>query len=642
MKANSKVSGHGPDPTGSMGASPISRLVTQILWTLVFYSLLRFVFLIWNWSGWFNHLDSFSLAKAFLLGLRFDISSVLTLSSAITIGALLPWPFVLPRVKTATLTVAFLMIHIPFLLMNMGDSEFIQFVGRRFTVESLYLASEVPGKILPLLLSYWHLTAINFFILGLFIYTVLRTPTISCFRLSTKDNSLLKNVTTAALIIIVLVVGIRGGIQGKPIGLAHSAVFSDTKLNHLTLNSSFSFIHSLSQNRLSKKSYLTNEQLNEILPPTPALDASTFSRPQNVILLIMESLSAEYIGAYNNGDGFTPFLDELSKKGAYFPWAFANGRRSIEALPSILAGIPALMDQPFVASPYQTVNIPLIANVVNSRGYDTAFFHGGNNGTMLFDAFSERIGFKKYIGASEYPNKTDHDGVWGIWDEPFFKYMGDQISSMKAPFFVTGFSLSSHHPFKVPAQYEGKFKKGPLPILEVVGYTDMALKKFFQYAETQPWFKDTLFIVTADHTSKNYRESYSSSLGSFRIPMILFHGSADIKRKVNTSRLVQQLDILPTILEATQSQTELPRLGRSLFSQESNAISIYLDNHYFLLKDDLALLQVPSGDLQLYNFKEDPLLKLNLPLQDKKSDLENILKAHIQYFNNALIHNQLM
>ena len=112
-------------------------------------------------------------------------------------------------------------------------------------------------------------------------------------------------------------------------------------------------------------------------------------------------------------------------------------------------------------------------------GYDTSFFHGAPNGSMGFLGFGNILGFKNYYGKTEYNNDADFDGIWGIWDEPFFQYCAKTLNQKKSPFMATLFSVSSHHPFKIPEKYKGKFKKGPLEIHEPIGYTDFALKKFF-------------------------------------------------------------------------------------------------------------------------------------------------------------------
>ena len=211
--------------------------------------------------------------------------------------------------------------------------------------------------------------------------------------------------------------------------------------------------------------------------------------------------------------GYTPFLDSLISVSKTFTVSIADGHKSIEAMPSVLASIPSL-ETPYIISPYANNTIQGLAELLGNKGYYTAFFHGAPNGSMGFDSFSKMAGFQDYYGKDQYPNPEDFDGVWGIWDEPFFKFFEHKLDNFKRPFFVSIFSVSSHHPFKVPEKYEGKFKKGPVPILQTIGYTDMALREFFNAASKEPWFDSTLFVLTADHTNELVHEVYQNDFGN--------------------------------------------------------------------------------------------------------------------------------
>ena len=124
----------------------------------------------------------------------------------------------------------------------------------------------------------------------------------------------------------------------------------------------------------------------------------------------------------------------------------------------------------------------------------------------------------------------------------FLIFFADELNKKEKPFFATFFSLSSHHPYKIPKEHEGKFRKGEHPILEAVGYTDYSLKKFFEKAEKQSWFDNTLFVITADHTSYRINEKYNNAVGAVKIP-IAFYKSGDTTLVGERSEVVQQIDI---------------------------------------------------------------------------------------------------
>lgn len=653
------------------------RILKQILWILLFYFILRLEFLLWNWSNWYSQYDLGTLSQVFIYGLRFDISAVLTIASVVFVALLIPWPQVTIHLKELTLRTSLFILQIPFLLANMVDVEFIHFSGRRLTTDSIYLAREIPGKFFILLSSYWLLNLINFAILGYFIW-------ISFYRKSKLEvtsnpwASWPKRIAISFLALLLYVVGVRGGLQLKPLEMAHAGTLNDTKLTHLATNSSFTLIHSIQKERIKLRRDFQrldeySKYLNKISVHNDINQALPWKKkPKNVVLFILESFSLEYMGIPNKQEGYTPFLDSLIAKGNFFPYAFANGRRSIEALPSILAGIPSLMDEPFLSSQYVTSDIPLLGKILKEKNIWSGFFHGGKNGTMFFNELIQRSGFDNYYGADEYPDATKNDGTWGIWDEPFMQFMADHLDRLNKPFLSVFFSLSSHHPFKVPAEYETVFKEGPLPILKTISYTDMALKNFFIRAQKSAWFKDTVFIFTADHTSKTFRPEFNNPLAGFRVPMLFYFpgdseesqvstkdSTADgITKAIHKSELadpnntplqsqnlpVQHIDLLPSILHIFSIEAKTPLLGKSVFSTDENRqVALYLDGYYWLVQLPWVVQQIKPDEFLFYDYLSDlQLQKPITPSKDIQSELILKLKAAIQYNSNGLLQNSLL
>lgn len=622
--------------------SDFSILVKTLAWlllTLVFYFVLRLEFLVWNWKEWFENLAPASLMMAFLQGIRFDLSSLTWLSSIIIAGALLPWSAVSLEIKEKTLKTTFLLVHAPFLVLNAIDLEFVHFAGRRMTTDSLYLLGESNGKWSALWGTYWLLFILNLGLLWIF-YRVISGWDIDL----TSENPLRKSyarlwgrILITFLILLFLVIAARGGVQPKPLEMAHATALStDFRLTHLTLNSSFTTLHSLQKKRLKRIDYYKNpDELQGFLNGHDAGETILpwDKKPKNVVLFVLESFGLEYTGLDNETltlkkRSFTPFLDSLKTNSLYFENSFANGRRSIEALPSLLAGIPALMDEPFLTSTFQTNSIPSLGTELAQKGVWSAFFHGGSNGTMFFEEFTQRLGFQHYVGKNEYPHQGDDDGTWGIWDGPFLNFFGTSLNQAPTPFFAVFFSLSSHHPFKVPENYRDQLPKGPLPILQSVAYTDAMLADFFKSFARSPWFKDTLFIFTADHTSKSYLAPYQTALGSFRVPLLLYFPGAAFsaqKNLIDTLQPVQHIDLLPTLADLFTLPTSGSLMGRSLLKTGPRKVTLYLDERQILVTKDSNLLLSTEDD-------PPPLGHSLLPAW----------KAHRQYFINNMLDNHLL
>jgi phosphoglycerol transferase MdoB-like AlkP superfamily enzyme len=627
----------------------IFKIFGLILLALLFYFLCRIEFLVWNWSLFRNKAFVDLLIAAFV-GIRFDLSAVLILSSPSLILSFIPWPKKAQTTWEKSIFFIFCCCHIPFLILNMIDVEFINFVGRRFTAETLFIIGESQGKMIGFLSTYWPSFLINGILLALFMklsWKFIKTSPLEASK-SIWPSELKKNLNYwaghALICFIALgasVVGIRGGLQLKPISFVNANVFTAPVLNNLVLNSSFTLIKSYGKTSLKNAKYF--DQMNVVLGhlnghlTESSLEGLRPQTPQNIVILILESFGEEYIGPYK-GQSFTPFLDQLKNKSLVFKNAYANGRRSIEGIAAIMAGVPALMSEPFISSNFSTNYFLGLGTLLSPHKYSTAFFHGGHNGTMHFDSFMKSSGIENYYGSNEYNNSADDDGTWGIWDEPFLQFAIKKMNSMPEPFLSSVFTISSHHPFKVPDNYKSKLPDGPLEILKTVAYTDMALAKFFESAEKEPWFKNTLFVITADHTSKHYRTEFENDLGDYNVPLILYHPNFKFP-KMDTDMIAQQIDILPTVLDFLGiANKEKNYLGSSLFIKGDKQVVNYIDGRYLLFTRDSSLKWTPgSSDPELF---PGPQTEKTKAMPDKVL-LTQKLKATIQYFNQGMWDNKL-
>ena len=348
---------------------------------------------------------------------------------------------------------------------------------------------------------------------------------------------------------------------------------------------------------------------------------------RNVVVLILESFSREYIGYYNSTaqpsnpqprPSYTPFLDSLLAHSLTYQHTFANGRKSIDAMPSALTSVPFFVE-PFILTPSSLNELSGLADCLGRQGYSSAFFHGAPNSSMGFQAFARSAGFQHYLGLSEYCDdprtggRNDFDGHWAIWDEEFLQFTANAITErLHEPFMVGFFSASSHHPFRIPERYEGTFAGGPLPIHRTIQYSDNALRRFFQAASQQPWFRNTLFVLTADHTNQlQYPESLTST-GLFSIPIAIYDPSGQLPTGLLPG-VMQQIDIMPTILRILGYDQPYAAFGKDMFNPDetpwavnySNDIYQYIEGDYTLLFDG----QQPTG---LYNYVLDPLQHHNL------------------------------
>ncbi|HEY8272197.1 MAG TPA: sulfatase-like hydrolase/transferase [Pseudobdellovibrionaceae bacterium] len=625
------------------------KLLSLAALSFVFYFFARIEFLAWNWSH-FKSKEISDLLWAFFVGFRFDISAVCMSLIPVTLWSFWPWSKKRHRIWGLGAFWLYAPFFSAFMIMNLGDTEFINFVGRRFSYDALFVLGELNNKLGSILGSYWLLALIDVGTVSLFlwgVWKIIQRPSKRVY-LAPKKYEIPSYATAVFFVLVLVVVGVRGGLQKKPLNIVNAHLFVAPILNNLVLNSTFTFIKSYGAEALSHAVYFSDrnemlQHLNGGIKGPSLLEGHRLKKAQNVVVIILESFSLEYMGEVNGGQGFTPFLDSLAHKSLFFKNSYANSRRSIEGVAAVVAGVPAMMNEPFISSHFSSNYFVGLGSLLAGQKYSTGFFHGGNNGTMYFDSFAKSAGYDYYYGANEFPDPSQNDGTWGIFDEPFLQFMRMKIHSMKPPFLASVFTLSSHNPYRIPEQYKGKFPKGPLEILESVAYADYSLQRFFEEAAKEPWYKDTLFVITADHTGLNYRPENENELSRFRIPILFYHPSYQWPAFIQQDQVVQQIDILPSIMDFLGLQNkEMNYLGRSVFIPGERTATMYLDGRYFLVANDFFLDGLMNGtEMKMYalqdSFEKEPLAEP----KERRAHLEERLKASIQYFNEGMWDNRL-
>jgi len=536
----------------------------------------------------------------------------------------------------------FITINILLLSTNVIDTKFFEFENKRLTADIFtkqWLGEDFITLLPQFIADFWYLLIIwiGFVIILVTFYPKLKKEKIK--TLNHKSHYIYQSIIFVLLMGLGLVGG-RGGFQLKPLRVIHAAQYTEAKNIPLVLNSPFTIMKTLGSKKTKMHKYFDQATLDSIYSPMIKVSSAKTKKP-NVVVIILESFSSEYIGALNNGIGYTPFLDSLMNQSLVFTQAFANGKRSIESMPSIFAGIPALTDGAFITSKYGSNKINSAANILKELGYNSAFFHGGKNGTMGFNDFANLAGFDKYYGMNEYNNAADYDGNWGIWDEEFLIFFKNTLDKFNQPFFTSVYTLSSHHPYKVPEKYKDKFPKGSLNIHESIGYTDFSLQKFFEIAKSSDWFENTLFIITSDHTAQSESTFYNTKYGSYLVPLLFFHNSDSIF-KGKSDIVAQQTDIFPSIIDYVGYNEQFVCYGNSLLNDSIDHFAVnYISGIYQFISDNYVLHFDGNKSIGLYNIETDSLLRNNILNNDNQVIMENKLKAIIQSFNERLNLNKL-
>jgi phosphoglycerol transferase MdoB-like AlkP superfamily enzyme len=536
--------------------------------------------------------------------------------------------------------VLYLFISIFLLFFNLVDVEYYRFTKKRSTVDLFDMVqggNDVTEQIGSYFRDFW-------FVMILFAGFVWLTSWI--FRKTklveyTPKNPIFNWLGYFLSLGLLVFIG-RGGWVLKPTSPIDASQFTSVENTAFILNTPFTIIKSWNKKGLEEKHYFSIQTEKSLFNPLKtSAPQNLLPDKTNVMIIILESFGNEWVGASGAKISYTPFFDSLANESLFFPNGISNGKKSIEALPAIFAGIPSLMDYPYISSQYGNNNIEALPQILKKQGYSSAFFHGATNGSMKFDGFASQAGIEKYFGRSEYNNEAHYDQNWGILDEYFNPWTAKQLTKLKQPFIAGLFTLSSHHPFYIPPHMKGKLKKGKEPICEAISYADYALKKFFETAKKQPWFNNTLFVLCADHTPASNDPLFNTREKMYQIPIVFYHPKGYVKPS-KEKQIFQQIDIFPTVLDLLNQKTKFYSYGNSYYQKTNKEAINYLEGtyHYFFDHKLLTFSQEKARNLLSIDSRSKKSVDSLRFYPKVVKKMEKRLKAIIQRYNRDLIHNQ--
>ena len=639
--------------------TPFMVMIRNLAVVYAAFLLCHPVFIWYNWSSLQGSMSGmfWPMLKGALV---FDTAGIMYISAIYMVLLMFPfhykeklWYYKLTKVILVALASAAIMA-------NLIDTVYFPYTGCRSTLKVLdEFSNEGGAQMVSIfaraMLSNWYLVLL-FIVMVWLLCRLIVMPAVLKFRKTFVYYMVRLPLLT--LTGVCIVAGIRGGLAHniRPITMSNAYRYVQTPAQAAAvLNTPFCVIRTMGNEDMKVPSYFTSDELDAIYSPVIMPDSTAVFRPRNVVVFILESFGSEYIGAMNKGTqdihDCTPFMDSLIAHSLTFNVSLANGRKSIDAMPSVLAGIPMLKDHLFLTPTIMSKEITGLAKELGSKGYYSAFFHGADNGSMGFQAFSKVIGYNDYFGMEEFVRKPEYggsaafDGYWAIWDEEFLKYMCDEIGTFRQPFVASAFTASSHHPYNVPQRYESIYpQEGNLPIYRGIRYSDHALELFFERASKQPWFANTLFVLTADHTNLSEHPDYQSDYGKFRVPVIFYCPQDSLQGRRDA--IAQQADIYPSILGYLGYDKPVISFGQNLFNTpDDETWAANLQNGlYSYYMGDYVLQFDGENETGLFKYKQDPALKQNLKGTQPavEQEMTKKLKALIQQYLEHMTSKSLI
>jgi phosphoglycerol transferase MdoB-like AlkP superfamily enzyme len=400
-----------------------TALILRLLIIFLLYSICRVLFFIFNISS-FSELSITNFLQILLGGLKFDLSAILYINSLFILSQAVPFKFRFKPAYQSFFAKFYFITNGLGLAFNLGDIGYYPFTLRRttFSLFKQFINERNLGQLAFkfMLVDYWYLTLI--FVLAVF-FMVWTYRKIKIVPLQIPNQKLYYTISTIIMLLLAwfTVAGMRGGFRHstRPITLSNAGEFVNNPAEiNLVLNTPFAIMQTINTQPVKKVDYFSNKtELDSLYNPVKQpIEQEPFLK-KNIVILVLESFSREYLGSFNknleNGKykGYTPFLDSLRKVSVSFNNAYANGRSSIEALPSVITSIPSIKE-PYILSYYSGNKLNGIASLLSQKGYYTSFFHGAPNGSMGFSSFVKMAGVQHFnIGLKQWIPLNSHFSV---------------------------------------------------------------------------------------------------------------------------------------------------------------------------------------------------------------------------------------
>ena len=381
-----------------------------------------------------------------------------------------------------------------------------------------------------------------------------------------------------------LIIPIRGGFGLAPIN-AGTVYFSKKMfLNHTAVNA----IWNVGTSAFTQKPVKNPYEFTDLASATVLVENLTVkkvipekllnSTQPNIVIIVLESLSGYLIGPFGGDSLVTPNFNRYSKEGILFSDFYESGTRTDKAMPAILDGYPAQPAQSIMKEPKKSQSLPSLVKILIDKGYNSAFWYGGEINFANFNSFVIGSGFHDIITKNNFAPEN-YNSKWGVHDHILFNALEDSMKTVKEPFLKVVLTLSSHEPFDVPMEPVFAGKDQMTKYKNSLYYTDKSLGSFLDWAKGRDWWKNTLVIMVADHCARISEDMPIYSKKVFRIPM-LWVGGALLKKGIIVDKLGSQVDIPVTLLDQLGINGSFP-FGKDLLSDQSNSFAFYTFNEGF-------------------------------------------------------------
>lgn len=577
----------------------------------------RVLFLLYNIKNTI-HLTAGEVAGSFLhgAGLDFSITGYLMLVPVILLflTSFFKKNYFLPLINIYTGLVSFIMS-----LIYIVDAVLYSFWGFRIDATPLFYLTNLKAVLASLELIYW--------ILGIFVIAMVAIALFLLYKkLFIKQLRSFKQSFFAAPVMLILgailILPIRGGI-GVSARSISSAYFSNKQFaNHAAINPLWNFGFSFTEkdNYEERYNYFSDAELDKIVAPLMPVKGDSFTilknnRP-NIIVIIVESLTAKVVGSCGGEKGYTPMLDSIARAGILFDHVYSTADRTDKGLAAVVAGIFSMPGSTPLNYPKLTQKLPFLPAKLKPLGYTTTFYYGGTLEFANYGLFLRQAGFDHLISDKNF-DLQGHHTKWGAWDHEVFNRILAETPDNSPLFFKTILTLTNHDPFELPEKPKFRGLGSDTKFYNTVYYTDKSIGNFLKEASKKSWWNNTLVVITADHGSMSPGNSGHDQINRYHIPVIMTGGALAVTDTVFT-QLHSQTGIASTILNQIGVDATDMKFSNNYLDSNSSPFSFYCYNEGFML--------ITSAGNVFYNVKSNQASE-QTHLTDS---LEIVGKAYLQ------------
>lgn len=585
------------------------NMVKYFFFWLLFFNLERLVFILFNWHK-FKGNHPLEIAKIFLYGLRMDASMAGYACALPLLATILTW--FLPRLNWGkkALKIYTIIVASLFSLITITNVDIYQAWGTKINYKVIEYAIKSPEEAYASSLS-------SNFALPIFVGVVLVLIAWFLFiKLIKKEapwkKDWLKKAFIGLLLMGVNFLAIRGGWQLSPINESMAYFSLQPIFNTAAINTEWSFLNNvLNRNdRKERFKYFKKEEaqnlVSEYYPKTQNLSPNVLNtkRP-NLIVIIMESYTANVVDILGGEKGMSKCLDSLADNGILFNQIYSAGSRTDKGVIAVCSAFPAQAHQSIIKDNNKQVKLPTLSDELAAQSYSTMFLYGGESEFTNMKSYILSHNYQKLIDKPAF-QKKDLNSKWGAFDGALYKKITAEINQAKAPFFVTALTLSNHEPFELPGNY--KFKGGDIQnkFRSTAFYADSCLGAFVHEAKKFGWFKNTLFVVVADHGHSLPTNGLDPSDPRHNhIPLVFFGDviKPEFRGKV-ISKIGGQTDIAKTLFRQMDIPAEKFVWSKDLLNPDSKDFAFFNWDDGFCMVEPQQTLSFDATGNQIVYKKE--------------------------------------